>query len=210
MGAGPCSKLEFEVYHKKSITALDAPSGVYEGGVPLIIDVKVTINSGTSLDLDLNVKIIKDEVKCAGEATATSATDITFPNSGNTGDCMGDSLRNQHKDPSKVKLSINSDGSLTFHSPWPNLKLKKKSFFDAPSGVYEGGVPMIIDVKVTINSGTSLDLDLNLRSSRMKSNAPVKLLPRAPLISHSPTVVTPETAWATLCVTSTRTPRKLS
>merc|ERR1719331_2816334 len=145
------------------MTALDAPSGVYEGGVPMIIDVKVTINSGTSLDLDLNVKIIKDEVKCAGEATATSATDITFPNSGNTGDCMGDSLRNQHKDPSKVKLSINSDGSLTFHSPWPNLKLKKKSFFDAPSGVYEGGVPMIIDVKVTINSGTSLDLDLNVK-----------------------------------------------
>ena len=104
-----------------------APSGTYEGSVPFIIDVQLTIVSGTSLDMDLNVKIAKEKVTCQGEATVTTDTAITFPNAAKDGDCMGDSLRKQHKDPTKLSLSINPDGTLTFHSMWPDLKLKPKS-----------------------------------------------------------------------------------
>merc|ERR1712032_1163353 len=126
--AGPCGNLTFEIYEKSGFetAVVAAPSGTYEGSVPFIIDVKVTIDSATSMDMDINVKIQHEEVKCQAEATATSDTAITFPNAANTGDCMGDSLRKQKKDPTKVSLKINPDGTLTFHSQWPDLKLKPK------------------------------------------------------------------------------------
>merc|ERR1719331_3802811 len=106
------------------------------------------ITSATAADLDINIKVAKQEVKCTGEAVAISDTSITFPNAGKTGDCMGDALRGQKKDPSKYSLTINSDGSLTFHSDgYPAMKLKKKSLelAVAPTGTYEGSVPFIID-----------------------------------------------------------------
>merc|ERR1712070_1151055 len=106
-----------------------APSGSYEGSVPFIIDITMDITSATAADLDINIKVAHQEVKCSGEKIAMSDTTITFPSTGNTGDCMGDALRGQKKDPSKYSLSINSDGSLTFHSDgYPPMKLKKKSF----------------------------------------------------------------------------------
>merc|ERR1719198_1782656 len=108
-----------------------APSGTYEGSVPFIIDVKLTIVNATSLDMDLNVKIAHEEVKCQSEVIATGDTVITFPNAAKDGDCMGDSLRKQHKDPTKLSLRINDDGTLTFHSMWPDLKLKPKKVDDA-------------------------------------------------------------------------------
>merc|ERR1719238_132978 len=95
--------------------------------------------------MDINVKVAHKEIKCPGEAIAVSATAITFPNTGKTGDCMGDALRSQKKDPSKFSLTINSDGTLTFHSDgYPPMKLKKKSadLVVAPTGTYEGSVPL--------------------------------------------------------------------
>merc|ERR1712070_690841 len=123
------------------------------------------ITSATAADLDINIKVAHQEVKCSGEKIAMSDTTITFPSTGNTGDCMGDALRGQKKDPSKYSLSINSDGSLTFHSDgYPPMKLKKKSFVAAaPSGSYEGSVPFIIDITMDITSATAADLDINIK-----------------------------------------------
>merc|ERR1719478_1562849 len=149
---------------KKSF-AVAAPSGSYEGSVPFIIDITLDITSATAADLDINIKVAHQEVKCPGEAIAVTATAITFPNTATTGDCMGDALRGQKKDPAKYTLDINSDGSLTFHSDgYPDMKLTKKAFaVAAPSGKYEGSVPFIIDISLDISSATAADLDINIK-----------------------------------------------
>ena len=68
------------------------------------------------VDLEINIKIAHKEVSCKTEAVAVSATHVTFPKAATTGDCMGDALRGQGKNPSKYYLDVNSDGTLTFHS----------------------------------------------------------------------------------------------
>jgi hypothetical protein len=70
-----------------------APSGSYEGSVPFIIDITLDITSATAADLDINIKVAHQEVKCPGEAIAMTDAAITFPNTAKTGDCMGDALR---------------------------------------------------------------------------------------------------------------------
>ena len=109
---------------------LSALSGTYEGKVAggLILDMTVKFNGDGTMDFDNNVKVAHQEIKCAAAKIAETATKITFPNIGNTGDCMGDALRKQKKDVTKFSMDINSDGTLTFHSDgWPNLKLNKKA-----------------------------------------------------------------------------------
>merc|ERR1712050_608416 len=112
---------------KKATLALAAPSGPYEGSVPFIIDITMDFSAST-VNADINVKVAHQEIKCPSEAVAYSATAITFPNIGTTGDCMGDALRGQKKDVTKYNLDINSDGSLSFHSDgYPVMTLKKKA-----------------------------------------------------------------------------------
>merc|ERR1711881_84511 len=85
-------------------------------------------NGDGTVDFDNNIKVAHQDINCPGSKIAETATKITFPNIGNTGDCMGDALREQKKDTSKFSIDINSDGTLTFHSDvWPNLKLKPAS-----------------------------------------------------------------------------------
>merc|ERR1719217_1599796 len=113
---------------KKSLEMIAAPTGSFEGSVPFIIDIVMNFDSATSVDMDINVKVAHQEIKCPGEAIAVSDTTITFPNTGKTGDCMGNALRGQKKDVSKYSMTINSDGTLTFHSDgYPSMKLRKKS-----------------------------------------------------------------------------------
>merc|ERR1719238_630631 len=154
---------------KKSAIAASvaALSGMYEGGVPFILDMKVTFNSDGTMDFDNNVKIAHQEIKCEKVAIEVSDTAVTFPNIQKTGDCMGDALRNQKKDVTKFTISINSDGTLTFHSTWPDLKLKKVSevatVAAAPSGKYEGSVPLIVDITVNFNDDGTMDFDNNVK-----------------------------------------------
>merc|ERR1712050_242572 len=157
---------------KKTLT-LAAPSGAYEGSVPFIIDITMVFGAST-VNADINVKIAHQEIKCPTEAVAYSATAVTFPNTATTGDCMGDALRGQKKDPSKYSLDINSDGSLTFHSDgYPDMKLTKKSFaVAAPSGSYEGSVPFIIDITLDITSATAADLDINIKVAHQEVKCP--------------------------------------
>merc|ERR1719323_722903 len=113
---------------KKSEAVKALPTGTYEGSVPLIIDIKLTFSSATAVDMDINVKVAHQEIKCQAEAISVHGSSITFPNAVKTGDCMGDALRGQKKDVTKYTVDINGDGSLTFHSDgYPNMKLKKKS-----------------------------------------------------------------------------------
>merc|ERR1719253_342004 len=140
---------------KKALAAFSAPAGHYEGGVPFILDMNLNFNSDGTMDFDNNVKVAKQEIKCASVATTVTATAVTFPNIGKTGDCMGDALRGQKKDVTKFSITINSDGTITFHSDgWPDLKLSKKALaaFAAPAGHYEGGVPFILDMNLNFNS----------------------------------------------------------
>merc|ERR1712087_905506 len=113
---------------KTSSALMDSdPAGTYEGGVPFIIDINVAFNGDKTADFDINVKVAHQEVSCKAEAVAIADNKVTFPNTANTGDCMGDALRGQNKDPSKYFMDVNPDGTLTFHSDgYPALKLKPK------------------------------------------------------------------------------------
>ena len=83
--------------------------------------------SGSTVDADINVKVVHQEVKCAGEPITVNGATISFSNITNDGDCMGDALRGQKKDVSKYVITENDDGSLSFHSDgYPTLKLNKK------------------------------------------------------------------------------------
>merc|ERR1712226_1349494 len=116
---------------KKKSAIEAALSGTYEGSVPFILDMVVTFNSDGTMDFDNNVKIAHEEIKCEKVAIKVSDSAVAFPNIQKTGDCMGDALRKQKKDVTKFSMAINSDGTLTFHSTWPDLKLKKKSAIEA-------------------------------------------------------------------------------
>merc|ERR1711881_811066 len=144
-----------------------APSGEYEGSVPFIVDIKCTFNGDNTMDFDNNVKIQHQEIKCPKVPITVNGNTITFPNIQKTGDCMGDALRGQKKDVTKFTIGINKDGTLTFHSTWPDLKLKKVSEIaeaaPALSGKYEGSVPLIVDITVNFNADGTMDFDNNVK-----------------------------------------------
>ena len=102
-----------------------APSGSYCGSVPVILTDKITFNGDGTADFDINIKIAKQEVNCKGEKVTVTASDVHFTDIASTGDCMGDALRGQGKDPTKYFMDINADNTLTFHSDgYPDLKMK--------------------------------------------------------------------------------------
>merc|ERR1739845_157711 len=104
------------------------------------------------------------------------ATAVTFPNIANTGDCMGDALRGQKKDVSKFTISINADGSLTFHSDgWPDLKLTKKTVaLSSLSGHYEGSVPFILDMNLIFPGDGTMNFDQNVKVAHQEIKCPTE------------------------------------
>merc|ERR1712178_234954 len=145
------------------MASADNLSGSYEGSVPFIIDVNADFDgSGAKADVDINVKVASKQFTCKGEAIAETDAQVTFPNAPNDGDCLGDGIRSDSKDPSKYIIVKNSDGTLTYKSDgYPDLKMKKKSLMasaDNLSGSYEGSVPFIIDVNADFDgSGAKAD-----------------------------------------------------
>ena len=102
-----------------------APAGAYCGSVPVILDDKITFNGDGTVDFHINVKIAKQVVDCKAEKVTVTASDVHFTDIASTGDCMGDALRGQGKDPTKYFFDINADNTLTFHSDgYPDLKMK--------------------------------------------------------------------------------------
>merc|ERR1712070_712401 len=110
---------------------------------------------------------------CKGEDIAEDDAGITFPNIGNDGDCLGDGIRTDGKDPSKYVMNKNSDGTLTFKSDgYPDLKLSKKALAvaDSLSGTYEGSVPFIIDVTGVFDGSSKADVDVNVKVASVRFN----------------------------------------
>merc|ERR1712093_634642 len=144
---------------KKSLKAADNLSGSFEGSVPFIIDVTADFDgSGAKADVDVNVKVASTRITCPGEVIAETGSQVTFPNAVNDGDCLGDGIRSDSKDPSKYIINKNSDGTLTYKSDgYPDLKMSKKSLkaSDNLSGSYEGSVPFIIDVTADFDGSGS-------------------------------------------------------
>merc|ERR1712137_118905 len=126
-------------------------------------------------DADINVKVASTRFQCPGEAYTNDGSIITFDTTGSDGDCLGDGIRTDGKDPSKYFLDVNSDGTLTFHSDgYPDLKLKKKALAaTAVSGAFEGSVPFIIDVNMDFKSETSVDADINVKVASVTAFAPM-------------------------------------
>merc|ERR1712093_590771 len=150
------------------------------------------------MNFDQNVKIAHTEIKCPTEKISETSTEVTFPNTANTGDCMGDALRKQKKDVSKFTITINSDGSLTFKSDgWPNLKLTKKSDLavSALSGHYEGSVPFILDMNLIFPGDGTMNFDQNIKIAHTEIKCPTEK------ISETATAVTfPNTATTGDCM----------
>merc|ERR1739845_233822 len=114
---------------KSALKAADNLSGSFEGSVPFIIDVTADFDgSGAKADVDVNVKVASTRITCPGETIKEDDSLVTFPNAVNDGDCLGDGVRSDSKDPSKYILGKNADGTLTFKSDgYPDLKMTKKS-----------------------------------------------------------------------------------
>merc|ERR1712139_594143 len=123
---------------KKALKAADALTGSYEGQVPFIIDINCDFDGSTKAHVDVNVKVASKRFNCATEDIAETDAQITFPNTPNTGDCLGDGVRTDGKDPSKYLINKNDDGTLTFKSDgYPDLKLTKKSLKADTCSLYE-------------------------------------------------------------------------
>merc|ERR1712057_121640 len=113
----------------KSLTASDKLSGSYEGSVPFIIDVTAEFDGSDKADVDVNVKVASTRITCPGESITETDAQVTFPNAVNDGDCLGDGVRSDSKDPSKyIIVKDGGADSVTFKSDgYPDLKLNKKS-----------------------------------------------------------------------------------
>merc|ERR1712193_19835 len=148
----------------------------YEGSVPFIIDVNADFDgSGAKADVDINVKVASKQFTCKGEAIAETDAQVTFPNAPNDGDCLGDGIRSDSKDPSKYIINKNSDGTLTYKSDgYPDLKMKKKSLManDKLTGSYEGSVPFIIDVEADFDGSDKADVDVNVKVASVRITCP--------------------------------------
>merc|ERR1711981_698052 len=123
--------------------------------------------------IDVNVKVASTRINCPTEDIAETDSGITFPNTGNDGDCMGDGIRSDSKDPSKYLIEKNSDGTLNFKSDgYPDLKLTKKSLMttDALTGSYEGPVPFIIDINCDFDGSAKAHVDVNVKVASVRIN----------------------------------------
>merc|ERR1712093_470440 len=84
--------------------------------------------SGSKADVDVNVKAASVRITCPGETIAEDDSQVTFPDAVNDGDCLGDGIRSDSKDPSKYIINKNGDGTLTYKSDgYPDLKMTKKA-----------------------------------------------------------------------------------
>merc|ERR1712070_485214 len=158
---------------KKALKAADALTGSYEGQVPFIIDINCDFDGSAKAHVDVNVKVASKRFNCATEDIAETDAQITFPNTPNTGDCLGDGVRTDGKDPSKYLINKNTDGTLTFKSDgYPDLKLTKKALkaADALTGSYEGSVPFIIDINCDFDGSAKAHIDVNVKVASKRFN----------------------------------------
>merc|ERR1712072_1358139 len=158
---------------KKSLKTSDALTGSYEGSVPFIIDINCDFDGSAKAHVDVNVKVASVRINCEAEDIAETDSGITFPNSGTDGDCLGDGVRSDSKDPSKYLIEKNADGTLNFKSDgYPDMKLTKSSLMtsDALVGSYEGQVPFIIDINCDFDGSAKAHVDVNVKVASKRFN----------------------------------------
>merc|ERR1711977_298938 len=151
-----------------------ALSGKYHGSVPFILDMDLNFLGDSTMDFDQNVKVASTEIKCPAYKIAETDAEVTFPEIGNDGDCMGDALRGQGKDVTKFAIAKNADDTLTFRSDgWPDLKLGAAALkTSALSGKYHGSVPFILDMDLNFPGDGTLDFDQNVKVASVEINCP--------------------------------------
>jgi len=109
------------------------------------------------------------------------------------GVCMGDALRGQKKDVSKFTITINSDGTLTFHSDgWPNLKLTKKTevVVSSLSGHYEGSVPFILDMNLIFPGDGTVNFDQDVTVAHKEIKCPTEKIAETATAVTFPNIAT--------------------
>merc|ERR1712093_281409 len=154
-----------------ALALADSLSGHYQGSVPFIINVESTFNGDNTADVLVDVKVASVKFDCKSEAITETDSLVTFSNTGTWGDCLGDGIRSDGKDPSKYTIKKNGDGSLTFTSDgYPDLKLTKQALAvaDALSGHYQGSVPFIINVESTFNGDSTADVLVDVKVASVK------------------------------------------
>merc|ERR1711991_314373 len=141
------------------------------GSVPFIIQVDSTFNGDATADVTIDVKVAGKKFDCKGEAIAETDAQVTFPSAAQDGDCLGDGIRSDGKDPSKYIIVKNGDGSLTYKSDgYPDLKMTKQALAVAESlsGHYQGSVPFIIQVDSTFNGDETADVTIDVNVAGKK------------------------------------------
>ena len=121
-------------------------------------------------DFDSTVKMQRQDVKWRIVAIAANGIIMVLFSTQRMGECMGDALKGHKKDVTKFSFFINSAGSCTFNSTWPDFTLKKMSkvapYAAAPSGRYEGRVPLIVDSIANFHDNGTMDFDNNVKFQR--------------------------------------------
>merc|ERR1711916_315829 len=113
---------------KQALAVAESLSGHYQGSVPFIIQVDSTFNGDATADVTIDVQVAGKKFDCKGEAIAETDAQVTFPSAAQDGDCLGDGIRSDGKDPSKYIIVKNGDGSLTYKSDGcPDLKMTKQA-----------------------------------------------------------------------------------
>ncbi len=98
---------------KQALAAKEDLVGHYMGRVRGIIKIDVTSTGDATVDTTIDV-IGQTKIDCSAENTAETDSLVTCPDAPTVGDCVGDGIRTDGKDPTKYTTIIkNDDGTST-------------------------------------------------------------------------------------------------
>ncbi len=83
-----------------------------------LLDASVTIDVPFDDDatVDTTIDVIdQTKIDCSAENIAETDSLVTFPDAPTVGDCVGDGVRTDGKDPTKYTIIMNDDGTLAFN-----------------------------------------------------------------------------------------------
>merc|ERR1712000_123861 len=192
---------------KQSLVAKEDLVGHYMGRVRGIIKIDVTFNGDATVDATIDV-ISQTKIDCSSENIAETNSLVTFPDAPTEGDCIGDGIRSDGKDPTKYTIIKNDDGTLTFTSDgYPNLKMEKQSLAAKEDlvGHYMGRVRGIIKIDVTFNGDATVDATIDV-ISQTKIDCSSENIAETDSLVSSPMLPLRATASAAMARTPQSTP----
>ncbi len=93
----------------------------YMSRVRDIVGIDVTFNGDATVDATIDV-IAQTKIECSSENIAETGGLVTFPGARTEGDCIGENIRSDGKDPANLTIIKNDDGVLTFTSDGYTLR----------------------------------------------------------------------------------------